>query len=152
VARGRAPGRPVRGAAGVSALRISVPGRPIELILDVDPWSELTPTQRRVAEAILAHRGSRTAVARELGLSVQTVQGMVRRIRARGVRLPSGAGRGPDLRPRKGLRPACGATMPRSGTVCARGAGHAGGCRSMRAVQAERLAQSRQERTGRRVA
>lgn len=135
----------------MSAVRVSVPGRSPQLVPDVDPWAHLTARQRRVAEVLFAHRGHRTHAAAELGMTVAGVQTMVTRLRARGIRVPPGHGRGPDLRPRRGLRPPCGRQMPQ-GSTCARGERHAGGCRSLRAIERERAAQSRQERTGSRAA
>lgn len=88
----------------MSALRIAVPGRPIELVRDVDPYEVLTPYQRRTLDLIRAHNGNRSRAARQLGVTVQTVQFTVRRIERRGVSVPPRArhgGRGPDLAPRR---------------------------------------------------
>jgi hypothetical protein len=120
----------------VSALRVSVPGRPPVLVPDVDPWTTLTPWQRRVAEAILARGGNRTYAALELGVAPNVVQCARREIVAKGVRLPESPRRGRDLRPRKGLRPPCGKPMPIAGTTCARGAGHKALCRSPQSREA----------------
>jgi DNA-binding CsgD family transcriptional regulator len=88
----------------MSAIRISVPGRPIELVRDVDPHEVLTPYQLRTLDLIRAYNGNRSRVARHLGVTPQTVQFTVRRIMRRGVAVPPRArygGRGPDLLPRR---------------------------------------------------
>lgn len=136
----------------MSAIRLSHPGKPIRLIVERDPWLDLTPHQERVARAVLARRGHQTYAAHDLGVTPTAVALAVRRIRAVGVRLPDSPRRGPDLRPRKGKPTPCGQPMPRSRTSCGRGAGHAGAHRTIDAIAREAVKQSRYERTGRRAA
>ena len=84
----------------MSALRIAHPGRPTELIRDVDPWAALTPRQRRVLEVVSAFNGNRSRAARFLRCSVVNVQVVLKAAARRGVEPPPIARRGPDLRPR----------------------------------------------------
>lgn len=81
----------------MSALRFSVPGRPIVLVRDDDPERHLTQRQREVLAAVRAHRGNRTRAARQLGVTVQSVQFALRAAARHGARIPRGARRGPDL-------------------------------------------------------
>ena len=90
----------------MSALRISVPGRETVLIPEKpDPWDILTPSQRRILQAVYSTNGNRSRAARYLGCHVTNVQIAVRRIKRVGVHVPAapncGAGRGPDLQPRR---------------------------------------------------
>lgn len=136
----------------MSALRVSVPGQPPRLVIDVDPYWSLTPRTRYILDRLRGCNGNRSRTARDLGVTPQTVQRAARLGLAAGVRVPvapsGGAGRGPDLQPRKGKPEACGAPLSRSGEPCARGIGHVGGHRSLVSERSEREAQSRYERTG----
>lgn len=85
----------------MSALRYSVPGQPPRLVVERDPWHDLTPWQRRCVEAAYARNGNRTYAARDLGTDVVNLLCAIRRAKAAGVRIPPGHRRGPDLRPRK---------------------------------------------------
>jgi hypothetical protein len=85
----------------VSALRIARPGQPARLIPEPDPWADLTPWQRRCVEAVYARNGNRTYAARDLGTDVTNLQCAIRRAKRTGIRIPDGARRGRDLRPRK---------------------------------------------------
>ncbi len=85
----------------MSALRIARRGVPAELIPDPDCYAGLTSHQLRVIEVLLAHRGNRSRAARQLGVTVQSVQATVRVIARRGAPLPPIARRGPDLRARR---------------------------------------------------
>lgn len=85
----------------MSALRISVPGQPVRIVRDDDPERRLTQRQRDVLAAVRSHRGNRSRAARDLGVTVQSVQFALRAITRRGVRVPRGASRGPDLAPRR---------------------------------------------------
>ncbi len=88
----------------MSALRIARPGRPVELVVDVDPYAGLTPRQRQALELVRAHNGNRSRAARQLGVTVQTVQFLVRAAKRRGAIVPDrrrAGGRGPDLGPRR---------------------------------------------------
>jgi len=136
----------------MSALRLSQPGQATRLVIEVDPYWALTPRTRDIIERLRGHNGNRSRTARDLGIMVQTVQRAARLGLAAGVRVPpaakGGAGRGPDLRPRKGKPEPCRGTLTRHGGPCGRGFGHVGGHRSPASVVWERRAQSRYERTG----
>lgn len=136
----------------MSALRLAQPGQPTRLVVEVDPYWSLTPRTRYILDRLRGCNGNRSRTARDLGVTVQTVQRAARLGLAAGVRVTpapkSGAGRGPDLRPRKGKPDPCRGTLARSGHPCGRGFGHVGGHRSPASVLRERVAQSRYERTG----
>lgn len=135
----------------MSALRIAHPGKPTQIIEQRDPYWSLTQRQRQILDTVRGHNGNRSRAARQLGITFRSVQASLCLAQHAGVRVPpaakGGAGRGPDLRPRKGKPVACGAHMPRYGASCARGMGHAGGHRSLASVVSGRAAQSRYERT-----
>lgn len=61
----------------------------------------LTARQIAYLAAVERHGGNRTYAARELHVTVASVQCAMRRVRAAGVPVPRGSGRGPDLRQRK---------------------------------------------------
>lgn len=135
----------------MSAVRAYVDGRPVWLPESTpDPELALSMTQKRVMAALRAERWSRAAAARRLGVSTTTVQMTVYRIRAAGVDVPPGHGRGRDLRPRKGAPARCG--QPVHGSTCGRGQGHAGGHRSLMSCERDRVWQRRYDaiRRGRR--
>lgn len=89
----------------MSALRISRPGQPVVLIdLRDDPEAVLTPRQRQVLLVLRSVNGNRSRAARELGVTTQHVQDVVRLCHRRGVPVPAGAAgrRGrPDLSQRR---------------------------------------------------
>lgn len=88
----------------MSALRIAHPGRPLRLIAEVDPDSRLTARQRQAVDLVRAHNGNRSRAARQLGVTVQTVQFLIRAAKRRGAVVPDRqryGGRGPDLGPRR---------------------------------------------------
>lgn len=88
----------------MSALRIAHPGRPVKLVIDVDHEAGLTPRQRLALELVRAHNGNRCRAARQMGVTVQTVQFLIRAARRRGAMVPDrklSGGRGPDLAPRR---------------------------------------------------
>lgn len=136
----------------MSALRLSQPGLPTRLVIEVDPYWTLTARTRYIVDRLRGHNGNRSRCARDLGVTVQTIQRAARLGIAAGVPVVpaprGGAGRGADLVPRKGKPEPCRGTLARSGGPCGRGRGHAGGHRSPRSVLGERVAQSRYERTG----
>lgn len=124
----------------MSATRAYVDGRPV-WVPDADPWTDLTPWQRTCAHAVLARQGNRTRAARDLGVSTTTVQQTVERLARKGLVLPVGKRRGPDLRPRKGTRPPCGEAI--RGGACGRGTGHAGAHRTEAYIIRARAANAR---------
>lgn len=88
----------------MSALRIAHPGSPTRVV-NLDAEAELTRRQREVLHVVRAYNGNRSRAARHLGVRTTTVQMSLRAAAARGVPVPpapnGGAGRGPDLRPRR---------------------------------------------------
>lgn len=134
----------------VSALRVMVDGRPTWKP-DTDPYLGLSQRTRYIIDRLRGHNGNRSRTARDIGVTVQTVQRAVRVAAAAGVRVPaapkSGAGRGPDLLPRKGLRGPCAAPLARTGEPCARGIGHAGGHRSALSERLMRRTDATRRRT-----
>jgi biotin operon repressor len=83
----------------MSAFRSYVDGRPV-WVRETDPEDALTPYQRQVMHLLRSHRWNRSRVARQMGVSVQTIQVAIRSIRTRGIDVPEGARRGRDLGPR----------------------------------------------------
>ena len=135
----------------MSAVRVMVDGKPAWRE-ERDPYWSLTQRQRRILDTVRGHNGNRSRAARDLGISFESVQASLRLAAANGTRVPAaprgGAGRGPDLRPRRGKPVPCGAAMPVAGAPCGRGANHAGAHRTLASELRERAAQSRFERTG----
>ena len=84
----------------MSALRAMVDGKPV-WIAERDPEDALSPYQRHVMDVLRSHRWNRSRTARQLGVTVPTVQACIRVIRRNGVTVPEGARRGPDLGPRR---------------------------------------------------
>lgn len=85
--------------------RLNYPGQPVRLVVDdPDPDEHLTERQRQIVQAVRARNGNRSSAARDLGISVQSVQIALRDAARTGpVRVPPAtAGRRgrSDLRPR----------------------------------------------------
>jgi hypothetical protein len=89
----------------MSALRIGRPGVPVVLVREPEPL--LTLHQERVLHLLRSYRGNRSRTARHLGVTTGAVQGVVRRAKALGVRVPPAATRaGTKNQPRE-LSPRC---------------------------------------------
>ena len=88
----------------MSGTRVSIPGQHPYLVADADPYALLTPGQLRVVDAVRARNWNRSEAARDLGVTVQSVQVQLRLAREVGFPVPPGVVgryRRPDLRPRK---------------------------------------------------
>ena len=124
----------------MSALRISVPGRPIQIVADFDE-ARLTKRQRQTLDALRAHSGDRRRAARALGISKEGLEGTIRRIRTAGASVPPGRGTRlgiPNDRPRDRL-PRCGKALQRRPGICGLPELHRHFCRSEEALARDQV-------------
>ena len=85
----------------MSACRIAQPGRPVELVRDVDPFAGLSQRQREILDIVRSCNGNRSRAARHLGINTAAVQAALRLAERAGAPIPQIARRGPDLHQRK---------------------------------------------------